>query len=494
MSWPRRAPLAAVAIAATIAAGCLEPDSDQAISIAVIDASGFYAYDGNNSRAVEIRFAAPTKPGQAITVTTTRGYLDVTKPAGDSARKTITVLTNSEPDDPVVLALYADNEPGIGELTAVAPDTELHASTTFELLPLSDALSIEVSPQPLIADGSSLAEITVSLLSENPHPRTVAITASRGVLAPPDATRTEVTLSPARAAVIDWQLGAEDGTAIITAELADSSADGARVSRTVSLTRADDALDLALAPGPYLADGASQIPIDITRQATISTDATVTLRTTHGVLNPAASDPAAQKQTTLALRGGETGTAVLNVGRTSGTALISASLPNRPPTALGFVLEYTPPTIIGLTLDDSPVFTAAHKRVEADVSLARAPGQGQVSLGTQVYFTTCCQDGGVLDSCDTYLTAPTFSEADSSGDQATATVRLTTAGEAFVNEIGAPPFDNLEAILFAYVFDAGFGGAPADCDELDAGTAFDIAASARIDLALQRLPSQSTPR
>jgi hypothetical protein len=463
----------APAIALLLLAGsCLEVGKSQ-LTVTIQDSEGFYA-DGESFRTVTVELPPDTDPGKPITVTTSLGVVDVTSASGDNERRTRTLYTTAPAQGELLsFRLFAEWESGPGEIVVEAPNTSLRGTADFELLPVGDVLTIEVEPaQPAVG---TFAQVTVRIDSQATRARDVSLVASHGTLA-----LAKVKVSPSASATVSWQVGAESAIATITATVSPGGSIGQQV---VPIQPPSDEVTVSVAPATYLADGNSLVPLTVTRSTSLSDTAEVVVQTTHGVLSPAATG-AARQQRTIGLRGNETVQVPLYAGREPGQVLVTAALPDRAPATTTFDLVSAPPTIIGIELAAAPIFD--RDRDELGTTAVFARDVGQPSTGTRIFFTTCCDDGAGRGECNEYLSVPPFETSDGSVDEVGVVVRLTAAGETFVNEPGAPPADDLLVRLYAFALEAGFVGALPTCAALDTGFPGGVAAIRSVDLALRK--------
>jgi hypothetical protein len=455
-----------------LAASCLEVGNNQ-LTVTIEDGAPFYA-DGESFRTVTVALPADTDPGKPITVTTSLGLVDVTSASGDNARRTRTLYTTAQ-GGALAFKLFAEWQSGAGEVLVEAPGTGLRGVASFTLLPVEDVLTIDVDPPQPVAGG--LAQVTVRMGSQATRPRDVSLVASHGALA-----LAKVKVSPAASATVTWEVGAEPASATITATVDPGGAIGRQV---IAIQPAADLVTVEVAPGTYLADGNSLIPLAVTRSSSLSDRVDVVVQATHGVLNPAASGEA-RKQRTIGLRGNESVQVSLYAGRDPGQVLVTAALPDRAPAATSFELAVAPPTLMGIELAAAPIFDRERQQLGATAVFARGAGQGLPSIGTRVFFTTCCDDGGGRGECSEYLSVPLFDTPAGAADEVDLVVRLTAAGETFVNQTGTPPADDLLVRLYAFALEAGFAGALPSCAALDAGFPSGVAVMSFADLALRK--------
>lgn len=153
------------------------------------------------------------------------------------------------------------------------------------------------------------------------------------------------------------------------------------------------------------------------------------------------------------------------------------------------MLEHAPPTLLGMHLEDIPVLDLERRQIDLTVLFARAPGQGQPSLGTRIHFTPCCELGtGVATECGEYLSIPPFATATSTTDEVNVTLRLTAAGETFVNQPGNAPADDLSVRVHAYAFGSEQAEATLSCAALGSDLPTGITTAAHVDVALRKAP------
>jgi hypothetical protein len=463
--------------------GCLEKQDDLGLGVTVEQQNGAFFADGKDHRMVTIAVPDDTGFGKVLTVTTTLGVVNVAA-SDDGAKKTRTLLTQGQA--PVSFDLFAGTAAGDGEVT-VAAEGGLKGFATFQLLALDGTIELGAPASVTTADENVTLTLQLGGASR-PTSREVTVVATKGVLTPgasgAEASQAAVTVSPEGETTLNWQPGSEPGVALITAALTGGNEDAA----SVVVEPTEETVALAVDPAQHLANDEALVSVEVSYGGPATLERDIVLSTSLGILD-AAKDGAAAKATTVRLGGGETTQVTLLGGQKAGTVLLTAAIGGSVLSSATFPLEYAAPSILGLSLDGGSVLTQAVKKADVSVSMARPPGDGVPSIGTQVRFATCCDDGGGLGACDVYLQIPPLATDPEGSSVVQAALELTATGAAFVGQVGTPPTDNLAATLHAYVFAAGVSGPALTCGELAAlpDPAATVAAITSTGVALQKL-------
>jgi hypothetical protein len=152
-------------------------------------------------------------------------------------------------------------------------------------------------------------------------------------------------------------------------------------------------------------------------------------------------------------------------------------------------LGYAAPDYLSLT-STRHVLTSDASSTSATAEFGRL-GPGDVSLGTEVWFFSCCDaDGdGTSGDCAQYVDLPVVvSAGDSTDDRVSAAVALTAEGADFVDAVGLPPTDDLDVALYAYSYGELGGMQPVvDCSTVEGGGGFpdEVVAYDSLELALR---------
>jgi hypothetical protein len=442
----------------------------------------FYA-DGYDHRTVEIKFPGGATAGKPLTVTTSLGIIN---PSADTAGKRSLALKTTNGES-ITFELWAERTSGAGRITIEGPDGA-RATDDFWLDPVTEQLSIGREAGTYVADGTNSVTLSIGLTSEQDSFQDVVVKTSLGVLSPDkkdEAARARtVRVSNRKPANLTWDLGQTPGVAVITAELANSMA-----VESVRLRAAKPAqASLEFRPRPPAETAAAQTPVEIGvfYNAPEGQKDSVTLTTTLGELNPAGTTEEARRTTTVPMVAGKTSVVKLNVGRTPGIAVISASSPSAPSIALSLKITPLLPERLALELTSGSTLQSTRRDLSATVRLARTAGNGPVSTGTEIQLTSCCNDGGGRQECSKYLSHPAFLEDVDGDNREAVTITLTPTGKAFVDAIGSNANLNLPVDLYAFVLKAPTDPMPT-CDTVEMDVT-QFAAFDGVELELERSP------
>lgn len=365
--------------------------------------------------------------------------------------------------------------------TLTVNDESDEALVSVTPVPLSNATVTLDVPQEVVADGSSYT-LTIRVEGDASKTHEVVVSTTQGTLSPrkPGEAAEQATLQVRDEAPLRWAPGATQGTAFISARLTenDDATEASVVVEPLSQTVA-----IAAPSGPHLADDVSEVPISVRLEGPTTVPATITLSTSLGVLDPASDG----KQTSFTLFGDEETEVPLFVGRQPGPVSLFARIGDRSVGSEGLVLSPALPNSVVLSIaNGSSVLKQGAPSATLGLSLTRPPGQGQVSLGTQVHLQSCCDLGSGLERCEQFITTERLAVVEN-GNNKTQTITLTPAGLAFVQNAGDPVL--LDVPLYAWVYESEDLGFDPCADPPDSSLPSGVAAMASLPMALER-PAQ----
>lgn len=444
----------------------------------------FYA-DGSTIARLRIEVPDDTGVGNDIKVSTSLGELS--PGAADPKSRTVQTLGAQS----LVVDLFVGQQAGQGIVTVEAKG--LADTAELVVLPLTNTLAITPPVGPVVADGHTLHELTITLDTETDAPQSIIVNSTRGKLDPAGegAAAFQRTLKIQRDTPLTLQLlapapGSSQSNDADRGQIRAKIGDGPEIEASFEILRATEQIELSVEPGPYYADDRTTVPIQVAFTSEIQDLRTITLRASKGVLEGSSDG----QSTTVHLRGGESTEVLLLVQRELGLAVITASVADDGGVSLSLPLLYSPPTLMTVIAKE-PLLTTSNQFIEHEAYFGRPLGEGKVSEGTRVYFTSCCDaDGdGTPSACDLLVELPAFTDASTDEpDQVAATAYLTVAGKAYVETVVMPPLTDLLVDVYAYVVDAGFEPAVVDCVALaDGGDLPGITALDSTTIALRQV-------
>lgn len=441
---------------ALLCASCLEPAGSAQLTLALDDDKPMLA-NGHDRRTVTVHVPDDTGYGKPLSVTTNVGFVNPS--ATGEARRALALSTNGGND--LTFTLFAETKADDGILAVSGPGG-LSATQAFRIEALDGQLALKAPP--MVGTNDGFVDLELSLTASHDDSRTVTLTATSGVLSPASSgdakLTTSVSLSASTPRTLRWQ-PTRPGAAVISAGFAGEPA-SAEVE--VLVQDPERSVTLSVAPGRYVADGASQIPIGVGYESGPGVKQAITLSTSGGSLGTSGASA------TVQLTSGGSTTVPLTVGRNPGKLLLSALVDGNVVASAAVDLEPAAPSVLGVTVTPSTVFTMQVRSGSVTASFAREVGQGGVSIGTRVRFAACCADGGsALVDCSSHLSIPSFAIDSQGADRVTTVLQLTPTGDAFVTQTGSPPVDDLAGALFTFVLAGGETSSPS-CEQLAAPT------------------------
>lgn len=489
-----------------LAPACIDASPVEGFEVTLLDGSQACTSEGEpaplerlvaTQRAtVCVEVPEGTSSGKTVSLTTNLGQLALSESDPAKAR---TVQRKTVGETPLAFTLFLTDPNAIGEGEVTAEAEGLVSSADFTVEPFT--LSLEPS-NPFVAkadDGTF--DFTVKLeapagLAPTVDPVEVAFSSVLAKLRPEQsegaAAYTTTLLVPlsdpsdsnAAGTPVRLYAGRTPGEGSITARIGTTT----EVVRRFTIEPTTSELRLAFrcvgADGEVgtecgvPADDEAFVDIEVTLVSDLDDARDVALTVSTGKIALFAATPEAQRTRTIEIAGRDpaddpeaprSATVRFQAGRDAGTVVVTAALPDEATSVEGsFPLEYSPPTDLTVTATPTVISSTA-PRTDLVVSYGRAPGAGDVSLGTRVELRACCVDPNfqVLVDCEDLVSLPSFVDSSvANGNQVEADLELTALGLAYAAAPATAPGEGLDVEVFAFVEERGTT-VPTACEDLD---------------------------
>ncbi|MEM7156409.1 MAG: hypothetical protein AAF799_26385 [Myxococcota bacterium] len=399
------------------------------------------------------------------------------------------------PGQPARFQLLPGRTTGVGQVTAsLAGQPEVRLE--YELTAAEERLLVtgpDPETAPLVADGRAYpfsVQLAGSVLE---GPQTLTIRSTLGRVGPAsdggDRYETTVVARPCETVTVD--LVTDDpvansnafatGTGTFTATLADVT------TTTVGYEVTPLLEDVVFVEPPVddelQADGVSVPTIRLRSSSTRLSDRSITVTSTLGTIGSGQDD----HTRTLSIGPQEEVELPLRMGRVVGTEVLTVA------EADGFLTDTVQFSVARsypsfLTLVGTPTVLTVQEQSSSLSAFFGRDDERQVSEGTRVNMVACCADMDPADPCE-YVQLPSSIIATTDAPQTVAaTLALTPAGVALVDEEGTPPTDNVPVTVHAFVAGPLTSLDSIDCAALDSGGDLGLAATEARSFALQRRP------